>query len=215
MPEWDFREDVLALVRRATEYVCFFTDDDLLRRPLPAPIPMGDLLAFSLRLGANTTRCYPHDAEQRLPWPAWTEASHLEWDWRGAEGDFGYPASLDGHVFHRDIFKAMLMGSERWDQWHNPNTLEDALCAGVPQFAQGGAYLPMGCFPHSVLVNVPANRVTETHDTNRVMDAPAYTPEALNDMFLDGWRIDWQAMQYDKVDAAHCELTYVFKKAVG
>jgi hypothetical protein len=47
------------------------------------------------------------------------------------------------------------------------------------------------------------------------MDAPAYTPEALNDMFLDGWRIDWQAMQYDKVDAAHCELTYVFKKAVG
>jgi hypothetical protein len=218
MKEFSFREDVEGLVRSAGEYVCFFTDDDILYRPLPPilyrpgdPLPMlGNLLTFSLRLGANTTRCYPHDAEQRLPDVLNDDEDWREWDWRASEGDFGYPSSLDGHVFHRDIFKAMLMGSERWNQWHNPNTLEDALCWGARDMLGN-----MGCFPHSVLVNVPANRTTETHDTNRVMDAPAYTTEALNEMFLDGWRIDWQAMKYTGVNAAHCELTYVFSKDVA
>ncbi len=209
--------DWLAYAATVGEYVCCFTDDDILYRPLPCPPPMGDLIAFSLRLGSNTTETYPHRAT--YPLPRFTDGggkeAHLEWDWRGLPGDWGYVASLDGHVFARDIFKAMLVASPR-QEWSNPNELEDALMGGIHEFGMkpetAGLFLPMGCFPDSVLVNVPANIVTTSHLTNRVMDAPAYTPAALNGMFLDGWRINWRAMDYSGVNAAHAELAFVLSK---
>jgi hypothetical protein len=208
MPEGDFREDVLTLVRDASESVCFFTDDDILYRPLVAPMIPSRLLAFSLRLGANTTRCYPHDAEQPLPIVLNDDEDWREWEWKQSDGDFGYPLSLDGHIMNTDMVRPILEES----QFGNPNQMEDKLAWTANGTSRLDARPRMGSFPESVLVNVPANRVTETHDTNRVMDAPAYTPLALNDFFLDGWRIAWDEMDYSGVNAAHTELTYVLKK---
>ncbi len=60
-----------ATLLSSADHGCFFTDDSVLYRLLPSEIPQDalhdDVLCFSLRLGRNTTWCYPHGKPQRLP----------------------------------------------------------------------------------------------------------------------------------------------------
>jgi hypothetical protein len=205
----NFQQEVMSLIPENGP-VCFFCDDDILYRPPPRGLVWPHLLAFSLRLGLNTTHCYPHGRDQLMPAALSVKADRIVWDWFGQDGDFGYPFSLDGHVLWPGVVRAL---AEK-EEWSNPNQLEDALMRSASGI-YGHGLTRMGSPKDSCLVGVPANQVSATHGSNRAMDAPAYMPEALNEMFLDGWRINWRAMDYSGVNAAHCELTYVFEREVA
>ena len=131
--EHSFADDVRSLLAPA-ELVVFFTDDSVLFRSLEdrertpqewlADDP--ELLCFSLRLGRNCEECYPYGCRQRLP----DFASHgdaLSWAWGGADCDFGYPMSLDGHIMEAEVPRQML-GAQ---QPANPNELEALLAHAV------------------------------------------------------------------------------------
>ena len=111
-----------------------------------------DVITFSLRLGRNTSICYPlKGRDQRVPHFIDMD-DHLIWGWATGDGDFGYPGSLDGHIFRKTDLLPMLRASRQW----NPNTLEDVLTQGVYALSKSS----MACFPQSVLVGIPANSLS-------------------------------------------------------
>ena len=209
--ENEFRQDffhVLDLVD--TPLVTTFCDDDVLYRPMPAFSIRGstvrlceaeDVLCFSLRLGFNTGNCYPLRRMQGLP--AFVSrydvyGQLLAWPWRNGDGDYSYAGSLDGHVWRIDDLRA-LIGDRPFT---NPNELEDALVQGCTL----APFATMACYPQSVLVGIPANRVNETHLGNRYGEEHFESERSLNSRYLEGKRLDLDAIRADKVTGAHTEL---------
>lgn len=205
--EIDFQTDVSAMVRRTiTDYVMCMTDDSIFRRELSGNTfasVLGraqEVICFSLRLGQNTTFCYPLDRSQDSPY----FFSHFDvklWEWRQADGDFGYPGSLDAHIFRRDTFENLL----RFRSFRNPNEMEDALVAGC----RGSDQTLMGSYKESLVVSLPLNRVNETH-RNRVGFDETLNEKNLNDLYLAGDRISLDALVDLPVNAAHAELPLEF-----
>jgi hypothetical protein len=206
----DFAAQTTRLIRRGPWFVAL-TDDDVLYRPVDSfltdPLRLlhddKSILCFSVRLGLNTQSCYPLDRRQALP-PAEALPHALRWDWRGEDGDFGYPASLDGHIFRTADLLVALEGRA----WHNPNTLEDELVGGL-------LYSPrsrMASYFLSALVGVPLNRVAATHGGNRVASLPGCSPEELNARYLDGERLALETVSPWQVTGAHHEFAPVWTR---
>lgn len=207
-----FSGQVLVHIANAGVKVAFFVDDDVIYRPLPIAHPskwldlLPETLAFSLRLGRNTRRCYPMgDAEQSHPDRISLGRFDI-WNWRGSEFDYGYPGSLDGGIFRRDDLLTMLDGAT----YSNPNQLEEALMRGCMKSWPERPHL--AAFSKSVLVGNPANSVSETHGSNRHGDAVAWSAPALNEDYLAGGRLslDYVANFADLIDAAHYEIPIVW-----
>lgn len=205
--ENDFYSDITWQVEHADDYVMFLTDDSWFFREVPELDPCAVLhseatvLCFSLRLGGNTNKCYPLRGRwQNLP-PFESGGGYLVWEWSKGDADFGYPGSMDGHIFRkRDLM--YLMGTDR--RWWNPNTLEDVLSRSVynPYVLRGY----MACFEQSVLVGVPANRTSTSHPGNRYGQTYFVNHEWLNNKYLDGERIRFPDIRPDTVHAAHQEM---------
>jgi hypothetical protein len=195
----DFRRDLLEAVDSSREYTVFHTDDDVFfRKPLAHPV-MGDrFAAFSMRLGKNTTYCYPRDSEQPVPRRAEHEP-FIAWDWTRAIHDFAYPMSLDGHIFATPVLRRMLICA----RFGNPNELESQLHLRRHLAPSG-----MLAFRESCLVSIPANVVTTYR--NRAAQNPDWSVEALNQRFLAGERIDLDAMDFSSVRGAHQEISLAF-----
>jgi hypothetical protein len=207
--EQSFADDVRCLLPPAG-LVVFFTDDSVLFRPLevrertPAQWLAHDpeLLCFSLRLGLNCEDCYPEGRRQRQPDFA-QRGDALSWSWTTADGDFGYPASLDGHIMDAAVPRRLLGA---W-QPANPNELEAILARAV-----GSTPVPtrMASYRESHLVSIPANRVNETFP-NRFDSASGADPHSLNARYLSGERLDLEAIDFASVNAAHAEIRLVWR----
>lgn len=198
--ESDFRRDVLDVLSSGADYFAFHTDDDIFFRTIStAPIPPPGFAAFSLRLGTNTTQSYALNRSQKPP-AMRSREDLVAWDWTRADGDFGYPLSLNGHVLSAQLLLRLL----RRARFSNPNHLEAELHVRrhlVPPW--------MLAFRESSVVSIPANIVTSTH-TNRAGTDPELSPSALNERFLAGQRIDAGAMDFSSVRGAHQEIPLVF-----
>lgn len=152
-----FRNDVSAIIKgMATPKVFFLVDDIIFIDDFDmAFIRQFDVkkYIFSLRLGKNIKYSYmigkyihsPSDIEED------ESGSFISWRWYNAASYWGYPLSLDGHVFSRDEILLMVTISE----FSSPNSLEVALQSFKYSFLQryGAA------FPISKIVNIPINRV--------------------------------------------------------
>jgi hypothetical protein len=160
-----------------------------------------DVLCFSPRLGLNTTYCYPLRRGQTVEaTPA--EDGILYWDWRGAECDFSYPASLDGHVWRREDLLPLL---RLVTDWSNPNTVEAELARAF-QYSDLGRPL-MAAHARSSLVGVPVNRTGDTHVDNRFGERYRYELDDLNSAYLGGKRLVCD-LKAEEVRAAHVEAPF-------
>jgi hypothetical protein len=210
LAEYDFETQVQALALRQP-WFCALCDDNVLYRdggsfdadPLALLLADEDILCFSLRLGMNTQVCYPMRARQEFG-AMIPNADALSWDWRAAEGDLGYPASLDGHIFRRETVTRALEQAT----FHNPNSLEDALVAGMRHSSRRR----MASFFVSALVGVPLNRTATTHTSNRVAEIPGCSPAEMNERFLAGQRLSLATVDAARVDGAHCEFEPVWER---
>lgn len=205
VPEIDFSEQVRRWLLQATDVVGFLCDDDLFYRP--APVLRELPLPFSYRLGFNCTRQHPTGREQRLPEIRDAVSDLLSWEWLGAEGDFGYPFSLDGHAYAREAIIGLVHDVDFVD----PTTLEAGVVSALldPSFNRtrerfGSTYHAPA---RSCLVSIPANRVTMSSH-NPIM-ADGLSVVELNALFLRHQRIDLDAMDFSNVDGAHSEVPYV------
>lgn len=183
------------------EYTVFHTDDDVFFRSPPAlPSPGDAFAAVSLRLGHNTTYCYPYARAQPIPHFV-TDGPVVAWDWTRARDDFGYPMSLNGHIFDTVLLRRFLCRA----RFSNPNQLEEELHLRryrAPRWLLGLA--------HSCVVSIPVNAVGSVR-TNRVGNRSEFSPGVLNQRFLNGERIALESVEVSSIRGAHQELALEFE----
>ena len=202
--ETSFKEQVLELMSTpGFDYTCFFVDDDIIYKPFDINKCLSvlegddDVFCFSLRLGKNVKVCYTMQAENVLRGES-IEDDIMKWNWSVHYLDFGYPLSVDGHIFRaKEILKLT-----KKVHFNNPNTFEGGL-----QVFDNYPREKMASFLDSVLVNSPSNIVNDTHP-NRSGTEPVNSPKALNDAFLGGGVIDLSIMNFSNIVGCHQELDY-------
>jgi glycosyltransferase involved in cell wall biosynthesis len=191
-----FKAATLGLVADAGERLGFLVDDVVFTHPLDvdaAPLAALDsdpeVLCCSLRLDPGKTYCYALDRPMTPP-PATT------WQWMGMQGDWGYPMSLDGHVFRTAQIAPLLEGLE----YRNPNELE-AVLADAPL-----ALPKVTCFGVARIVNVPDNRVQDTAPNRHGGGSAAWFTPAL----LAGRRLDLEPFAGLAAPGVHHEMPLRF-----
>jgi hypothetical protein len=198
--ERHFRRDVLALVAGA-KFVAFVVDDALFVREFSVRTVIEELgsndsaIGFSLRLGTNTTYCYPLDAQQKIPEFTTVRPGVLAFRWPGASHDFGYPFDLSSSVYRTADIEPLL----RRIRFSNPNFMEGRLAAGAA--ASGPRQPVLLCFERSVAFCIPAN-IVQTVAKNRAGTRAGESPEALAAAFERGGRID--VASYDDFPNTAC-----------
>jgi hypothetical protein len=187
--ERHFRKDVLALVARA-RYVAFVVDDALFVREFSVGTVIEQLgeidaaIGFSLRLGTNTTYCYPMDSQQALPESTTVRPGVLAYRWPGASHDFGYPFDLSSSVYRSADIEPLL----RRIPFTNPNLMEGRLAEGA---AASGTRRPvLLCFERSSPSAYPPiwsrrsrRTVQELGPTNPLSPSPPRSSAAIASTF--------------------------------
>ena len=204
----DFKKDVMDLLGSGgTEFSCFFTDDDIIYQPFDTNKVIDtvksddDIFCFSLRLGVNTKFCYSMNVDNVLT--NYEDLGDLiKWQWNVHYLDFGYPLSVDGHVFRtKEILKLT-----RNVGFTNPNTYE----AGLQVF-ENFPREKMVSFKSSVLVNTPNNMVNTTFNNRNGLTHAANIKE-LNTDYLAGKIIDIDSMDFTNVVGCHQEIEFKYKE---
>lgn len=175
--------------------VVFHTDDEVFYRSAPRfLVTNGEIVTY--RQGRNTTYCQVLSCEQAIP------STFPRWKWREAEHDFAYPLSLNATVYNSADILPLLNFS-----FNNPTQLEAGLACQHASFGPEWMVAP----EHSCTVAMPHNVVSESSNCPRGGN-PDWQPDALCEMFLDGWRIDLEAMDFTNIIAAHQEVPLKFKR---
>jgi hypothetical protein len=202
--ERHFRADVLELVA-GTEFVAFVVDDALFVREFSLGTVIEELrsndaaIGFSLRLGTNTTYCYPMDSPQELPDFTAVRPGVLAHRWPGASHDFGYPFDLSSSVYRSADIEPLL----RRIPFTNPNFMEGRLASGAA--ASGPRHPVLLCFERSVAFCIPANLV-QTVAKNRSGARADESPVALAAAFERGCRIDVSSYEDFPNTACHQDV---------
>jgi hypothetical protein len=197
--------------RPSCEQLLFLVDDNIFVRPfslrsiVEALEQQPSAIGFSLRVGHNTTRCYSMNCDQPLP-DFQPVASGLRFRWVGQTGDFGYPLEVSSSVYRL----ADLIGLLRTLPYTNPNRLEQVLSSSSSLFALSKPDLL--CFEQSVAFCAPINKVQTILD-NRAGESDSYSSEALLGRFLEGQRVDVEALRDFVPRAAHVEIDLPLQSA--
>jgi len=155
------------------------------------------MLGLSLRLHNGVTHCYATNEDTKVP----KFVKGCVWSWRGCQGDWGYPMSVDGNIYNTDFIKRLVDTTN----YNNPNTFEVALDM-ASKHPETPAY--MCCYPGGPrLINIPANRVQQQYK-NRF--AKGYSPEELNEKYLEGSVIDISSYEGIKPNTVHVPVAIEF-----
>lgn len=207
-----FRSMVIgALTESQSDKVFFLVDDDLFIEKADVGRFSGYATSFSiptLRLGKNLNRSYTVQKDQCKPKLLnFSDADELDaesllsWCWGGGELDWGYPLSVDGHVFLRNEILAMSQSIE----FDSPNTFEAALQTFTSAYRSRTGI----CYQKSRLVNIPYNRVQSDFEN---IHGEVHQDEML-EKWEQGWRID-RASYYGLANvSAHQEMPLRLMKA--
>jgi hypothetical protein len=205
----DFETDTRNLLENwVDEYVCFFVDDNIVYRPVLLTEDFLDsmwnsipeMTCFTLRLGKNTVIQDQYN-NQPVVFPKEflvgniNDTNVLVWNWTTVQvfGDFGYPFSVDGHIYKlRDILPLLDY------KFENPNAFEGRF--NKNSFKTRA----MACFEQSALVNTPLNLVGSSN--NNAGRWYGHTLEELNQKYLDNHQISLNSITNTKVVAAHQEM---------
>jgi len=193
----------LEALRKKSEVTGFSTDDTFI---YDNPDVSGeDILGvfndeltdvFSMRLGYNTIVQNPHDGslQPRLRGEQVLD-NMLRWNFNHYHPlhNYGYPFGLDMHFYRRDIIASLVHEVP----WNTTNQLESAL------FSLRHRIRPFIMSPKiSCAVNVPINNHSGVTISGKTYD---YSPEWLNEQFLDGARF-WPYYESKDIVGCHQEL---------
>ena len=147
----------------SAEYLFFLVDDDLFIEKFDL-VNFANLTTFysvpSMRMGLNLSKSYVVQKVQPLPaivpfvsgnTIADSKDELTCWRWCNGELDWGYPLSVDGHLFLRKEIMAFAANTE----FDSPNTFEGNMQQHLPQFSNR---FGIG-YEKSRMVNIPYNRV--------------------------------------------------------
>jgi len=197
-----FKETVIRAVKSSGDLVMFLCDDDVFIRGFDPDhyLVKGlktdmSIATLSLRLGKKLSYCYAYNGA--MPRPMFRGNT---WKWKGRPGDYGYPMSLDGHIFRTyellDLLEVL--------NFSDPNTLEGAM-----------AQRPLNCplmmsFDEPRLVGVPWNIVSET-SRNRYLKTE--TAKSMAAKYERGFRISYKPFKNLKPKSCHTQAELVWEKS--
>ena len=209
-----FRNTLESAISADTDYVCFFTDDDIvfsknvvnyeyLKNPQAACV--------SLRMGLNICeRSHGSKTWEDLP-NAYSNLGDDSIGWSKTSNVYGsywsYSLSLDGHVFRQRDMIGMLdelcyledRHPERWQQ--TPNELEGAL-QRFWTTTPDSIVSPR----HSNVVNSPNNRVQDSHPGNVSGEHHSYDANYLLGKYMSGSRINLDHLDFSDIKCPHAEI---------
>jgi len=208
--EQDFRSDLIKILG-ASESILFVVDDNLFIRSFTATEMVEALMehpqaiGFSMRLGRNTTFCYPLNKRQSLPSFETVGPQILRYDWTRADCDFNYPLEVSSSVYRAADVLPLL----RDMPFKNPNTLEGEFAARAPRFHTSHPQLL--CFGLSRAFCNPINLVQKVCQ-NRTGGKSDHSPERLAERFQTGARLDVGAYINFTPTGCHQEVPLHFVK---
>ncbi len=193
------------------KYTMFMMDDQLIKDKIDFNeciqfAETNNAFCFSLRLGLNTTQCYPVNCEQGLPKDFIEKDNCILWDYTKGKLDWNYPISLDTHIMSTNLWRQMI----NHIGFNNPNTLE----ANLQLFMNN---LPLLCaaYKESKSVNIPMNKVQSVFNNRFSNDSDLSESNLLIKFVKESLKIDVQATVYGKqTNAAHTELPIVLVERV-
>ena len=200
----NFKDQVMAIVDSFIHdwTVCFLDDDvfvdyvdvaSFLRRITD------DVNALSLRMGVHITYCYPKDRPMELPGFTVIDRSIIKWNWSDCDFDWGYPMSLGGNVYRAQWLK---------DFWRKlpftaPNYIEGYMAMNPPW--QRPCQIS---FTRQKLYNVANNLVQDVCNNRYESKEIANAVGNLNNMYLDGFKIDLSKIASKTYDSANGPAEY-------
>jgi hypothetical protein len=201
-----FEVSTLEALRLNLPYHVFFVDDDCFKtewNPTDGQLEhlkrKQELLTISLRMDPSYRFCYTQGK------PAEPPILDKEgcWNWINLPGDWGYPMSLDGHIFRTQDIVPLIQSIH----FKNPNSFE-AILASKPLLNSP----QMFCYPKAKLINLPINKV-QTVNKNHAGTVHPISVEELNAKFLDGFQLNLDSvMNASGFLAPHHELPLGFQK---
>ena len=222
----NFYEDIQNILFESKDYICFFTDDDLVYQKIPKSIENLPYIfkvpvsCFSLRIGYNTVlrECDGEIFQDNLPPQG--EIRYLFDDiiaWNRTlipvGGYWSYPLSVDGHIFRKSEISSFLDEIICWNKSsccnkisNTPNSFESIL----QRFYFETPPL-MVSFTDSVVVNSPNNRVQNDFE-NAAGEKFSLSQNYLNQKYLDGYVIDIKNINLSNIKCPHQELDLSIKK---
>jgi hypothetical protein len=192
-----FKKDLLSVLDARKPYVLCFVDDVVfLRSPDEEQIIhalCNDKVACaSLRMQPGYDHAYTRGESMVPP----TIGDDGLWDWTKCDHDWGYPMTVDGHLYRmldiEPLFRSL--------KYRNPNSLEAAMDSNRLDRPL------MHCHGSAVIVNNPANLVQTQHG-NRHGDQSAHT---INERFIASERIDPECVDGVERRGPHTEFAYRF-----
>ena len=154
----------------------------------------------SLRMGSCLSKSYVVSKDQSLPpWLPPLDAqrpNQLRWRWAEGQLEWGYPISLDGHLFSTDEIYAMASVIS----FQSPNSLESCLQVFNRLFSRREGL----CYFNPIVVNIPCNRVQDEFP-NRF---GGLHQEALLDAWMEGMCLDYRALRGVRPESTHQELPF-------
>lgn len=195
-----FKEDVIDSIDLSEEHTMFFTDDDIFCNEFS--LNKGkfrhfqgrdDIICFSLRLNTGLSYCYPQSKIITPP----EFAAYNVFGWKGQQGYYNYPMSVNGHIFKtKDILPLL----ERLE-YDNPTWLEYQLSINPINKPF------MNCGDKSFIVNNPCNRVQSVcENRNEGLDN-----EKINERFLSGKRLSLDMVKNIEVKSCHQPIELIWE----
>jgi hypothetical protein len=195
-------------------YVNFLTDDCIVYKKVILDKGFENILSdpavccFSLRLGSNIKYRFHNQSKFYENIPAFQKLDEFLVFNRLSippGGYFGYPLSVDGHIFKKVdlqelVLKTILYNKHIEEGPQTPNTFEQLLQKfffDVPA--------TMFCHEHSSVVNSPNNRVQNTH-RNSFGTAYNYHQNELLSKYVSGFRIDIKSLDFSNIECPHQEI---------
>ena len=190
-----FKGCLMDLTYESNPYTVFFVDDMVWKGDFSLEEQAflnfandSQVLCLSLRLMQGLKYCYPLFANNDIP----EIDRDNKWEWQGLNGDYGYPMSLDGHIFRtKDIIPLL-----RDCRYEDPNQLE----AQMALHALSLNYRPkMICCDVSPVMNLPLNCVQTSWENRHGL----FSARNMNMKFLLGNRISTENIYGKENRACH------------
>lgn len=202
-----------ALEKSKNNYVCFFTDDNIFYRhvgfiDLDPLFNIDDICCLSLRLGYNTSKRFhlgngsidiPIAYNQNGDFLFISKTDHKYGSY------WSYSHSVDGHIFRlKDVIEMIIELSHinnLKDIGQTPNDLETNMQRFWPISKNTIVSLL-----HSVVVNSPNNRVSESHKENISGEHFSFSDTECFTLYKSGKRLNIDKIDFSNIQCPHQEV---------
>ena len=109
----NFKKELIEFINETKEeLILFFSEGDIIFenfsiKEIQSNMENNENLCFSLRLGENVTFCNRLNVKNVIE-PLHKTNNIIQWNWKKHYLDFGYPFSLNGHIFRTKEIKKLI-----------------------------------------------------------------------------------------------------------